>query len=79
MQAVGTLTLGACLVIAYRHSQRLFHVVPLAISFMWLSVVIALRGWELIELDPALWNAVGAFVVGNVGLVRLLMSSFPKS
>lgn len=77
MLAVGALTLGACLVVAYRHSARLFHVVPLAVAYMWISVIVALRGWDMLEYEAALWHAVGAFTVGNVGLVRLLMMPFP--
>lgn len=79
MMSVGTIALSAALVIFYRKSLRLPHVLPLAISYVWISLVVTLRGWDLIALEPALWNCLGAYTVGNVGLLLLLMRPWPRS
>lgn len=72
MMSVGTLVLSGALLAIYRRSTRLPHVLPLAVSYAWISVVVTLRGWDVIGLQAALWNCIGAYVVGNVGLILLL-------
>lgn len=79
MMSVGTIVLGTCLLYFYRRSERLGHVAPLALAHTWLSVVVTLRGWDLIGFEPALWNAVGAYTLSNIGLGILLFRPLPST
>lgn len=79
MMSVGTVTLSCALLLAYRGSDRLKHVLPLAVSFMWVSLVVTLRGWELLALEPALWNCLAAYTLGNAGLLVIVMRPWPRN
>lgn len=79
MMSVGTMTLSTTLVVFYRKSARLIHVAPLALSYTWLSFIVTLRGWDMIALELALWHAIGAYSVGNIGLLLLVMRPWPRS
>ena len=78
-EAVGTIVLSVALLMLYRHSQRLLHVLPLAISYLCVLGVCVFR----ILGHPSIptwtqWNIIGAFAVGDVGLLMLLSRTWPR-
>jgi len=79
MLTVGTIVLSVTLLVFYWRSERLMHVLPLALSYVWLALVVTLRGWDLLAFEPALWNCVGAFTLGDIGLTILLLRPFQRN
>lgn len=78
-QVLATVTLSVSILVIYRNSPAMKHVWPLALSYLWLLGVAAARAALLQVVVPWVqWNVVGAFALGDVGLIVLLSRSWPK-
>lgn len=78
-EAVGTITLAIALILLYIRSRRLLHVLPLAISYLWILVIATIRIVTThVPESWVQWNVIAAYAVGDVGMLVLLSRSWPR-
>lgn len=78
-EAVATITLSLAILLLYINSKKLIHILPVAASYIWLLVIATIRIVTThVPETWVQWNVVGAFAMGDIGMLVLLSRSWPR-
>lgn len=78
-QCIATVTLSVALLVMYRRSAKLFHVLPLALAYNLIASLAAYRlSMRLVTDWYVAWIVLIAFTFGNIGLVIVMAQKWPR-